>query len=95
MYIVLHTANGVGFVTRVNSDEALKEHIEWLLDNAWPFSLSYGNQQPTAIWKVFMFSIYFKDNTARTVSIELPDLLEARHYWDRLSHVFYMVSTRP
>ena len=43
MYIVLHTANGVGFVTRVNSDEALKEHIEWLLDNAWPFSLSYGN----------------------------------------------------
>jgi hypothetical protein len=43
MYIVLHTANGVGFVTRVNSDEALKEHLDWLLDNAWPFSLSYGN----------------------------------------------------
>jgi hypothetical protein len=49
MYIVLHTANGVGFVTRVNSDEALKDHIEWLLDNAWPFSLSYGKQNTAEI----------------------------------------------
>jgi hypothetical protein len=49
MYIVLHTANGVGFTTRINSDTALKDHIDWLLDNAWPFSLSYGNQEQFSI----------------------------------------------
>lgn len=42
-----------------------------------------------------MHTIYFKDNVARTVRIELPTLDEARHYWDRLSHVFFMVSARP
>ena len=43
-----------------------------------------------------MFSIYFQDHLARTVRIEVPELLEARHYWDRLSNAkFFMVSTRP
>ena len=42
MYVVMHTAHGVAVVTRINSSQALQEHLDWLLDNAWPFSVSYG-----------------------------------------------------
>jgi hypothetical protein len=45
-----------------------------------------------------MYSIYFKasPDIPFAVHIGVNDLLEAQHYWDKLSKSnFYMVSTRP
>jgi hypothetical protein len=43
MYIVMHTASGIGSVNQFESKVEFERHIEWLMDNAWPFSVSYGD----------------------------------------------------
>lgn len=42
-----------------------------------------------------MHTIYFRAVSGNTVRIECPTLEEAQHYWDKLTTVFHMVSTRP
>jgi hypothetical protein len=44
---------------------------------------------------IIMHTIYFRAVSGNTVRIECPTLEEAQHYWDKLTTIFHMVSTRP